>query len=113
MELQEQSNIAKGKVLAYLLMNKQPASLAIVTIAERLQLTPEQMSEALNDLCDEGKIRLVMTRAIATLCNRPEATPVESDPLEQKDLDAHPDFEGDPPEPTSKRKTTRSAHESS
>lgn len=75
MDLNEQRAIAKGKLLGYLLMNKNPLALNVIFAAEKLQLEPEEISAALWDLSDEGRIDLVLSKAIVTLRNAPKVLP--------------------------------------
>jgi hypothetical protein len=72
----EQENaIAQGKVLAFLLMGKNPCPLNVIFAAEKLQLEPEQISAALRALEIQGRIELVLTRAIVTLKDVPTGEP--------------------------------------
>jgi hypothetical protein len=89
MYLDRESNdrIAQGKVLAFLLMGRNPCPLNVIFAAEKLQLQPEEISAALRALEVEGRIELVLTRAIVTLKDVP---PPESGSRPEATL-SHPD----------------------
>ncbi len=78
----QENAIAQGKVLAFLLMGKNPCPLNVMFAAEKLQLEPEQISAALRALEVEGQIELVLSRAIVTLKDVPSAVSVELPPKE-------------------------------
>lgn len=93
MDFEEERAIAKGKLLGFLLMSKSPLALNVIFAAEKLQLEPAQISRALWELSDEGRIDFELTRAIVTLKDVVGVVPPETD------LDSHPDFGGElPPE---------------
>ena len=75
LDTDQQNAIAQGKVLAFLLMGKNPCPLNVIFAAEKLQLEPEQISAALRALEIEGRIELVLTRAIVTLKDGPTVPP--------------------------------------
>jgi hypothetical protein len=67
----QENAIAQGKVIAFLLMGRNPCPLNVIFAAEKLQLQPEEISAALRALEVEGRIELVLTRAIVTLKDVP------------------------------------------
>jgi hypothetical protein len=74
LDTDQENAIAQGKVLGFLLMGKNPCPLNVIFAAEKLQLEPEQISAALRALEVEGRIDLVLTRAIVTLKDVPPET---------------------------------------
>ena len=91
-QAQEQA-IAKGKILGYLLMSKNPLALNMQQLCDRLHLTPAEATAALKGLEEEQRIELTITRAIVSL--------IEIDsPPESSRLDAlpEPSFIGGYPE---------------
>jgi DNA-binding transcriptional regulator GbsR (MarR family) len=60
-------DIAKGKILGFLLLSKQPVTTNIPVLAAKLQLTPELISAALRQLEDDLKVTVTTNRAIIAL----------------------------------------------
>jgi hypothetical protein len=84
MYLDAESNdrIAQGKVLGFLHLSKNPCPFNVIYAAEKLQLTPEQISAALRALEAEGVVEVVMSRAIVTLKDVPSTPDPKSEPTE-------------------------------
>lgn len=72
MDSQTDAAIAKGKILGYLLMSRQPVTINVAALADRLQLTPDLITVALRDLEAEARATVVISKAIVSLI---EATP--------------------------------------
>ena len=67
MDLSQAESIAKGKILGYLLMSKNPLSLNMVQLCDRLQLTPALATHALKELEAENRLELTISRAVVVL----------------------------------------------
>lgn len=72
MDPQTDTAIAKGKVLAYLLLNRQPVAFSVSVLADKLQLTPALITGALRELEAEDRATVVIAKAIVTLIEPPE-----------------------------------------
>lgn len=81
LDTDQENAIAQGKVLAFLLMGKNPCPLNVIFAAEKLQLEPEQISAALRALEIQGRIELVLTRAIVTLKDVPFEPDLKSESI--------------------------------
>lgn len=86
-------DIAKGKILGFLLLSKQPVTINATGLAAKLQLTPELITEALRQLEDDLKVTVMISRAIVALTEEPGVAPNLVDDAEwskaiQNQLDA-------------------------
>jgi hypothetical protein len=68
----QNTDIAKGKILAYLLMSRQPVTVNVLQLSEKLKLTPEQVTVALRTLEAEVRATVTISRAIVQLIDEPQ-----------------------------------------
>jgi hypothetical protein len=76
---QTDAAIAKGKILGFLLMSRQPVTINVAALADRLQLTPALVTKALQELEAETRATVTILKAIVSLSEVAPEPPPESE----------------------------------